>query len=112
MNQEIKARWLEALRSGKYQQGRDGLRDRHNRFCCLGVLADLMAPTSWEVLHEGDEYYTCKVGEEKRTGNLPTSLRWEAGLGDKGSFCHRLVVMNDTDRQSFSVIADYIEEQL
>lgn len=40
---EIKALWLEALRSGKYKQGQDQLRDRGNNFCCLGVLCNLHA---------------------------------------------------------------------
>lgn len=37
---KIKARFLEALRSRKYAQGKGRLRDK-NRFCCLGVLGDL-----------------------------------------------------------------------
>ena len=37
---EIKALWLEALRSGEYTQGRFVLREQ-NSYCCLGVLCDL-----------------------------------------------------------------------
>lgn len=37
---EIKARWLTALRSDKYTQGKYNLR-RQDKFCCLGVLGDL-----------------------------------------------------------------------
>lgn len=40
MNAEIKRLWVEALRSGEYQQGRGQLRDG-DQFCCLGVLCDL-----------------------------------------------------------------------
>lgn len=40
MNQEIKAKWVEALRSGEYPQGRQYLNQNGN-FCCLGVLTDL-----------------------------------------------------------------------
>ena len=40
MNQEIKKRWIEALRSGEYQQGKESL-FHCGKFCCLGVLTDL-----------------------------------------------------------------------
>ncbi len=52
---DIKERWLEALRSGKYEQGKGMLRtgrwdeeyeefvyDDEARFCCLGVLCDVI----------------------------------------------------------------------
>lgn len=37
---EVKARWLEALRSGEYKQQTGALR-RFDGFCCKGVLANL-----------------------------------------------------------------------
>ena len=33
--------WVAALRSGKYYQGADALRSKDDRFCCLGVDADI-----------------------------------------------------------------------
>lgn len=36
MTKAQKAKWIEALRSGKYQQGKDMLY-RAGRYCCLGV---------------------------------------------------------------------------
>ncbi len=55
MNPEIKALWLEALRSGKYKQGRGHLYNKRTlrrksgevkakeikEYCCLGVLCDI-----------------------------------------------------------------------
>lgn len=42
MKPEIKKLWVEALRSGRYQQTKDVLHNRQdNSFCCLGVLCDL-----------------------------------------------------------------------
>lgn len=45
MNPEIKALWLEALRSGEYEQGEGWLKqmpdDGPAEYCCLGVLCDL-----------------------------------------------------------------------
>jgi hypothetical protein len=46
MNPEVKAKWVEALRSGDYHKGQFGLRyktpEGHaDGYCCLGVLCDL-----------------------------------------------------------------------
>ncbi len=46
MDTTIKAEWLAALRSGKYQQTKGSLRNG-NRFCCLGVLCDVVNPKNW-----------------------------------------------------------------
>ena len=43
MNQEIKARWVAALRSGEYRQIKGWLADTKNGRCCLGVLCDVAA---------------------------------------------------------------------
>ena len=40
MDQQIKAEWVAALRSGGYKQGVHFLR-QDDKFCCLGVLCDL-----------------------------------------------------------------------
>lgn len=41
MNPEIKQLWLEALRSGKYTQGKSLLRPTESTYCCLGVLCQI-----------------------------------------------------------------------
>lgn len=45
MKPDIKSRWVSALRSGEYAQGRNYLRQIDHQdvpqFCCLGVLCDL-----------------------------------------------------------------------
>ena len=41
MSPSIKTRWIEALKSGKYKQGKGRLRNKDNEFCCLGVLCEL-----------------------------------------------------------------------
>jgi len=40
-------RWVTALRSGQYEQGKYALRTGDDRYCCLGVLADVAAPDCW-----------------------------------------------------------------
>lgn len=44
--QELKDKWLTALRSGEYSQTTGTLRDE-NGMCCLGVLCDIIDPTGW-----------------------------------------------------------------
>jgi hypothetical protein len=46
MDAELKRKWVEALRSGKYEQASGKLRVG-NKFCCLGVLCDLVDPEKW-----------------------------------------------------------------
>lgn len=41
MNPEAKALWIDALLNGKRQQGRGAL-NRDGKFCCLGVLCDIL----------------------------------------------------------------------
>ena len=44
MNKEIAIKWVKALRSGKYKQGKHNLctiLNGNKKFCCLGVLTDM-----------------------------------------------------------------------
>lgn len=86
MNPEIKGKWIEALRSGRYVQYRGALHSfNRNEHCCLGVL--------WDVCGQPDsidDLWMQHVGETKE----------------------RLVAMNDDEEKSFAEIADYIEKNL
>lgn len=41
MAPELKAKWIAALRSGEYRQGRHALRKADGSYCCLGVLCEV-----------------------------------------------------------------------
>jgi hypothetical protein len=113
MNPEYKAKWIAALRSGAYKQGREALRN-DDEFCCLGVLCDVIDQNGWENYQDdrvttialwkfaNDEYET-SFGENGPAVQL-TGL--SAEIQDK------LIELNDKDRASFKQIADYIEEVL
>lgn len=102
MPKELKERWLAALRSGVYKQGKGLLCDPAGRYCCLGVLqkvADgkvesrkskaLPMPTdNWY-----DKHGICP--ERYKVAASPISL---ATMNDKGN--------------SFTDIADFIEEKV
>jgi hypothetical protein len=103
MDAELKAKWIEALRSGKYKQCRSSLR-QNDGFCCLGVLADAngeqwstekwLMPGQYRVVRGGGcLFYGVQQG-------LLTEEQMDA-----------LADMND-EGKSFSEIADYIEQNL
>lgn len=128
MNPEIKTQWLEALRSGEYQQGHMALRNTSNQFCCLGVLCDLYAKAHpeestdmlWSLKDTGTLYWF--GGDD---GIPPAKIREWAGLPSQNpvilvktadehiasSPCVNISDLNDNG-MSFADIANYIEEQL
>lgn len=70
MNQEVKEKWINALRSGNYSQGKHWLcsvtKEGTKSFCCLGVLTDLYIKENpgedWEIgspiaSYKGEDQY-------------------------------------------------------
>ena len=123
MNKEIKARWVEALRSGNYEQGRYNLR-RSDRYCCLGVLCDVVKD---EVNHDWlpvqDSMGTC-YSFDYDTEILPASVANYAGLelspelemlserdGEECIENFQISNLNDSGDYSFEQLADLIEKQ-
>lgn len=119
MNPEIKAKWVAALRSGEYKQGRDSLR-KGDGFCCLGVLCDLYdsehSSDSWQIDPAGDWMHVGEFGVPCRA-----VLSW-AGLESANpkvtinKLTDGVAVHNDGTPEfaprTFSEIADAIEAQL
>jgi hypothetical protein len=122
MKPQVKEKWLNALRSGEYQQGKHSLRVENN-FCCLGVLTDLYVQENsdgcWVEAghnygfrdnHRDDNFYDMEY--------LPEMVVNWAGLEDENptvriadSYYEVISNLNDTD-YTFARIADIIEEQL
>ena len=103
LDPEFKKKWVEALRSGKYEQGRTYLRSMENRYCCLGVACDLFNPKAWEL---SKHRYTLSHSSTW----IPHEICAEIYLDDFA--IGKLVNMNDKSMQSFKQIADWIEENL
>ena len=114
MNRRIKAGWVKKLRSGKFKQGLDALRQgkgAETEYCCLGVLTAMAvkngvcpAKTAWHG-NAGDQVLCSAV------------IKW-AGLPNgnpdvfgKDEFITNLASLND-HAVSFAKIADIIEAQL
>jgi len=108
MNKEIKDKWVKALRSGEYKQGRVYLQ-RDNRFCCLGVLCKVLDVPNI-VSDYGNNTMTFDFGKEYSSISLPFEFSKYIGLSTIEE--SNLIHMNDRLRKDFSQIADYIEENL
>ena len=111
MNPTVKAKWVEALRSGEYKQGMGNLRDA-GYFCCLGVLSDLHSKETgckWTELPDGVMSYLGQSG-------MPPAivLEW-AELVDMNVLIAGEVQSLDGHNDAgvkFDQIAKAIEEQL
>ena len=103
MNKEIKQKWIEALRSGKYKQTRGKLKGRNGAFCCLGVLCDIQGG-KWECAKNKyllDGFYSSIPPKKLNAGIFNYAPLVDRNDGLEGGRAH-----------SFSEIADYIEEEL
>lgn len=110
MDKEIKKKWVEALRSGKYEQGRMHLRTVKNKFCCLGVLCDIHDNTQWKSFEKTNSAHSSyPYTYSGYTGVLSYDLLKKFKL--KNDQHNKLIDMND-DGKTFAEIADYIEENL
>ena len=91
MDKKLKTKWVKALRSGKYKQGRLGLYNSESRgYCCLGVLASVVSGK-----RGSNGVYNIGYDPYEKVGKSPD-----------------LVSLNDDKKQSFSEIADWIEQNI
>lgn len=107
MNPEVKTRWIEALRSGRYKQTHGRLYDGEG-FCCLGVLCDISGLGHWDE----SNYYT--RGSSQRALDLPPFVAEWAALPShpRTSDNTPLADLNDNAGLTFPQIADIIERDL
>lgn len=127
MNPEVKAKWMAALLSGKYRQGRTRLRtevlvepllvepEPEAEYCCLGVLCDLEG-VEWfrdgaiyqrvEGAGYREEADGIENGNFYATTELPKALRSALGITDNQE--RYLIALNDRHRFDFKQIAEYI----
>ena len=117
---EWKKKWVDALRSGEYEQTRERLRNDAG-FCCLGVLCDVVDSEGWQRCEEVGPWPQGDGPWEWRTGDsttLPNEVWTAVELEDdspkveydgKVQYLHEL---NDSGNYAFEQLADLIEEQL
>jgi hypothetical protein len=138
MDKLIAEKWVAALRSGEYKQGKGVLHNQDsNTYCCLGVLCDLFVKEK----NIRDAYCQQRMLSDSSlvtafdgtTGTLPRDVRYWSGISDdNGQFQYDkpipsrdtsyfrdeqtclLTSMNDGEYGhdfTFEEIANIIEEQ-
>lgn len=99
MNKEIKDKWIAALESGAFIQGKEYL-ENNGAYCCLGVLNRVCSDDGIVIgrCPDGDEYLDAEI--------------CEAATGLTFDNQKRLWRMNDTEGKSFAQIAQFIRDTL
>jgi len=117
VNKEAIEEWVEALRSGQYEQGVHHLRNKDETYCCLGVVCDLFKEEvggEWKEEDNMRNNYTFNIPKSKISyyGDeyMPDTVVKYLGL-DEDFLNDTLTEMNDSGR-SFEEIADKIEKEL
>lgn len=111
MNKKLKAKWVKALRSGKYKQGRGQLYNpKTKRYCCLGVLCRLGGRDDEFLMSRRCETHGLLDANLYPDDESAQQLAFmNDGLDENNAKIHRMPV---TKRHTFRQIADYIEENL
>lgn len=109
MTKEDKAKWLDALRSGKFNQGNSQLSSEvHDEHCCLGVaniVCGLGIDSTKGLLYFGSQELEFDIGsKDNMICFLPAY--------DGNDVQQRFTGLNDYEKKSFSEIADYIEKNI
>jgi hypothetical protein len=132
MNPEIKARWVAWLRVNANSQGKGFLRDKDDRYCCLGGLCELAVKDGvierWLPAGERGYRYGERQTGRNSTAYLPLKVVEWAGLEQyRGAKAGNVFVdspdepppgssplaaLNDSGRYDFHKIAYLIEEYL
>lgn len=130
MRSDVKAKWVQALRSGEYQQTVgllhrvvDGNTDGSTNpdaglqvgFCCLGVLCEVAVKDGVISATHKDGGHFVLYGKEG-ISMLPEKVQQWAGLTSLGTYedngeTRSLAELNDHDRLNFNQIADVVERK-
>lgn len=123
LDPDFKRKWVEALRSGKYLQGKSLLASQSKEdadavnYCCLGVAGCTVGIPVNQMREESEfsDIIDYEVGsgnpnlENKETSFIMSVLPRELIFGN---LVDKLVSLNDEQGKTFLEIADWIEENL
>lgn len=117
MDKQVKQKWLAALRSGEYKQGKYRLRETDVLWDATGVLCDLaerqgvIGPPQY--LDDAQGVFTGYRYGDKQSGwhatGLPEAvIKWSGVSYSRG---YKVAMMGDYGK-NFNQLADWIEENL
>lgn len=118
MRRSERDEWTAGLRSGEFPQAHGALKvnlgDDHWGYCCLGVKCELDARAGrhgvGSEVRDGDAWFGISGASDWRSAMPSPAILQAWDL--RPSQADKLADMNDTDRQSFAAIADWIEENV
>lgn len=123
MDPELKARWIEALRSGEFEQGysllkySSGNAGESPKYCCLGVLSELCLIPLEGYTWDGEAMFIFPGNEGRASIEMPPR-EWLRSKGISNDVSKIIANMNDGagtydgERLTFAEIADYIQDNL
>lgn len=107
MNANAK-KWVAALRSGEFKQGKCVLRDAENNHCCLGVACELYRREhggEWASVRDGFSFMS-------HSAITPFAVKEWLGLQDAcGVYAYGALTCDNDDGKTFAEIADIIESE-
>lgn len=98
---EARTKWVEALRSGKFTQGKGRLQREDGSYCCLGVACEIYS----QLTKNGEWTYFLGIpsinpvfrsGNEHANAYLPETVRKWLGLFDRTGKLVNLETTNDS----------------
>jgi len=107
MKSELRTKWINALRSKKYEQCQSRLHIEDDGYCCLGVLARCAG-------YENEDLLLYMPSGRRKMGLADLGENFDLSSGQEIT----LINMNDGygkftgNRQSFKQIADWIESNV
>ena len=109
-------KWIAALRSGEYSQGRLQLHSvdcSYETFCCVGVACKILALDSWPRDTAPEDaasiYYEVAFGKVPTTAIAPLDLHDLLGIDEQHAPFEVLYSLNDEEWWTFNQIAEYLE---
>lgn len=111
MNAKVKRMWVRALRSKKYDQGRQFLRV-DGAYCCLGVLCDIYHKKTGK--GEWSDRVFRAEEDDMSSSDLPYAVQEWAGLDSSNPLLGRILTAAELNDKGtpFDLIANRIEKYL
>jgi hypothetical protein len=113
MNDNAK-KWVAALRSGEFEQGRGYLQPSQDKHCCLGVACEIYMRSGGNITTKEFVADGCKtvISHSGRKTDLPWRVkRWLGLRKSEGYYGTSSLVSANDHGMTFTEIADLIESE-
>jgi hypothetical protein len=113
---EFAEKWIAALRSGQYKQTTDRLKAKDEcAYCCIGVACVIQGYNDSQVMEDNGELNEIKINLDDYGDEVEYPLHEQYGIPMamiNGNLPNELINLNDSEKLSFTEIADWIEDNV